>query len=642
VNHRRPQSLSALYWCDRCNVPLTGRTCGRCGHDGRFVELSPPGDVRLALEGTKRRLRYLFLREFGAQQLIPDIVVLNKSSGEDRADEIIIDGRRLALLTYDLEKRNYALTLRIDGARMLSRNHPKKLITLKKAAGHMKGKYIPPEAIESFDRSIIKGDEVIVQMGKFIGCGSAKVDARDLRSSEKGVKVRDFSQAGPLHPGRKAWPRDVLKANLPHIAAKKARAEHELRGALEKHTLPLSVSFSGGKDSLVVLDLVSSITKDFTTIFVDTGLEHPQTRDYVKRIAKDRGLHLLVAPAGDAFEDNFPAFGPPAKDFRWCCKVCKLAPASKIIEEKFPNGTITVEGNRRLESFTRAYTDLVQENPFVPGQIIVNPIRDWTALDVWLYIMMRDLDYNPLYDEDIERVGCWMCPSSLASECAEISRLNPDLARAWELKLDAWASDNDLPKGFVEHGFWRWKELPPKMKDLAQRIGLQVKPRRADTIDLRVIKGVSPCVAGDYSVEAVLVMPEAQGLKQVANLLQTIGHVKPIEDFGVVMVDTKKGTAKIFAGGQISAVGDAPKDASELFDRVSRAVLRANLCTKCGICVRACPTGAIVMRDTIEIDPEKCDQCGKCAESCVVAHYFDKLACGLPKSDKKEKNDNAG
>ena len=602
------------------------------------MELSPPGDVRLALEGTKRRLRYLFLREFGAQQLIPEIVVLNKSSGEDRADEIIIDGRRIALLTYDLEKRDYALTLRIDGARMLSKDHPKKFVTLKKAEGHMKGKYLPPTAIESFDRGIVKGDEVVIQMGKFIGCGSAKVDANELRSSEKGVKVRDISQAGALHLGRRSWPRDLLKANLPHIAARKARAEHELRDAFAKHKLPITVSFSGGKDSLVVLDLVSSITKDFTAVFIDTGLEHPQTRDYVKAIARERGLHLMVAPAGDAFDDNFPSFGPPAKDFRWCCKVCKLAPASKLIEERFPKGTLTVEGNRRLESFTRAYTDLEQENPFVPGQIIVNPIRDWTALDVWLYIMMRDLDYNPLYDEDIERVGCWMCPSSLASECAEISRLSPELSRAWETRLDSWASENALPKAFIDYGFWRWKELPPKMKELSLRIGLEVKPRRADTIDLRVIKGVSPCAAGGYSVEAVLMMPEAKGLRSVAEMLKTVGDVKPVEDFGVVLLNTKKGTAKVFAGGQISAVGDTPKDATELFDRVARAVLRANMCTKCGICVRACPVDAIKLNDAIEIDHSRCNQCGKCTESCVVAHYFDKLAGGAPAADESRKS----
>jgi phosphoadenosine phosphosulfate reductase len=164
------------------------------------------------------------------------------------------------------------------------------------------------------------------------------------------------------------------------------------------------------------------------------------------------------------------------------------------------------------------------------------------------------------------------------------------------------------------------------MRSLAERLKIDVRPKRADILAIHVIKGVSPCAAGGYSVEAVLNMPEAEGLKQVAELLKTVGEVKLVEDFGVAMVGSKRANAKVFAGGQISAVGDTTKEASEFFDKVARAVLRANMCTKCGICVRACPTGAIKLGGQITVDESKCDLCGKCAESCVVAHYFDKLA----------------
>lgn len=624
---RRPNDQARLHWCDRCNVPLTGPSCGKCGDQGRQVPLSPPGDVRLALEGTKRKLRFLFLREYGVQQIVPDVVVLNKTAGEDRADEVIVDGYRIAMLRYDLVAREHRLTLRLDGARMLAALGSRKRIVLRRTEGHMKGKYVPADAIESFDENIRAGDEVVIQMGAFVGCGSAKVDARSLRSAEKGVKIREFAKVGPLSPrSKKVWTKKLVRANQPHLIAKKARAEHELRQVLASNGLPVTVSFSGGKDSLVVFDLVQSLTDDFTAIFIDTGLEHPLTREYVERFVADRGARLLEAQAGNAFDKNLPVFGPPAKDFRWCCKVCKLAPVTSLIEEKYPEGVLTVEGNRRLESFSRGHTELVEENPFVPGQTTVNPIRDWTGLDVWLYIVWRDLEYNPLYDEDLERVGCWMCPSALASEADEIARLSPDLARAWEAKLLAWAEENGLTKEFVKHGFWRWKVLPPKMMELADRIGITVSPTRTDRLDLRVLKGVSPCTAGGYSVEAVLSSETPADLGQVHEMLKVIGDAEVTEEFGVAMVDRGKDRLRIFAGGQISAAAESPERALALFTEGAKALLRASKCTGCGICAKTCPEGAIAVDGTVTISAEKCSRCGKCVDACVVAHYFDKLA----------------
>lgn len=640
---RQHNVLAKLFWCGKCNVPLIGPSCGKCGEQGREVQLLPPGDVRLAMDGTKKKLRYLFLKEFGVQQIVPDVVVLNKTSGDDRSEEVIIDGYRVALLRYDLDTRRHELVLRLDGARMLVAMDSKKQIVLRKAEGHMKGKYLPPDAIDSFDPGIRAGDEVVIKMGNFIGCGSAKVDAAALRRSDKGVKVREFAKMGPLSPrSKKVWTRLLVRANQPHLVAKKSKAEHELREAISARKLPVTVSFSGGKDSLVVMDLTLGVTKDVTAMFIDTGLEHPVTKAYVDRFARNRQVRLLKAHAGNAFYDNLSSFGPPAKDFRWCCKVCKLAPVSSLIEQTYPDGTITIEGNRRLESFSRAYSELVEENPFVPGQVTVNPIRNWSALDVWLYIIWRNLEYNPLYEEDIERVGCWMCPSALASEAEEIARITPELARAWELRLQEWAEANGLPRAFVTYGFWRWKQLPPKMKELAQRLDINVKPVRADTLDLKILKGVSPCTAGGYSVDAVLVTEKPHSLKRTGEMLKVIADVDLSEEFGVARVDPGKGRLRIFAGGQITATDESAKAATELFEKGARALLRASLCTRCGICVRSCEQDAISLDEEITIDEGKCTHCGACVDSCVVAHYFDKLASGLtapaaPKKNKKKR-----
>lgn len=42
------------------------------------------------------------------------------------------------------------------------------------------------------------------------------------------------------------------------------------------------VSFSGGKDSSVLLDLVRRVRSDISAVFIDTGLEYPEIRQFVK------------------------------------------------------------------------------------------------------------------------------------------------------------------------------------------------------------------------------------------------------------------------------------------------------------------------------------------------------------------------
>ena len=44
------------------------------------------------------------------------------------------------------------------------------------------------------------------------------------------------------------------------------------------------ISFSGGKDSTVLLDLVRQVNPDIPALFVDTGLEYPETKEFIKSI----------------------------------------------------------------------------------------------------------------------------------------------------------------------------------------------------------------------------------------------------------------------------------------------------------------------------------------------------------------------
>ena len=365
-------------------------------------------------------------------------------------------------------------------------------------------------------------------------------------------------------------------------------------------------------------------TRDFELIFIDTGIEFPETVEYVKRFAADRNLVLHIADAGNAFWEQVGTFGPPAKDFRWCCKVCKLGPLTELISRLYPRGTVAVEGNRMLESFARSKIGFVSRNPFVPNQVMLNPVRTWRAAEIWAYIWWKGLEYNPLYEKDFERIGCYLCASSLSSEWEQTRDTHPNLFVEWEDKLHSWAEGKGLPSEYVDHGFWRWKVLPPKMVKLAQDLDLRTEPSKVNDISVNMLKGASPCAAGGYSIEAVVTVPRHRDFSFIEDALRTIGKVQYSPEFEIALLRTKIGTVRLFGGGQVSVTASNASDAQILFERAVKALLRSQLCTECGICAKSCPQHCITIAGGMRTD-ERCTSCGKCESSCMVTHYFDKL-----------------
>ena len=100
-----------LRWCDECNLPiLENEKCPKCGNTTHEVEITPPGEVRPAFEHDIKMIRDLVDRQFGegsGLELLPEghVVLLNKAPSLDRMDEIIIDGRTIASIRYDLGKK---------------------------------------------------------------------------------------------------------------------------------------------------------------------------------------------------------------------------------------------------------------------------------------------------------------------------------------------------------------------------------------------------------------------------------------------------------------------------------------------------------------------------------------------------------
>lgn len=76
----------------------------------------------------------------------------------------------------------------------------------------------------------------------------------------------------------------IMLQNLP-LEIKTLKTKLRIREWIEKFGIDgVYISFSGGKDSTVLLDLVRQEYPNIEAVFVDTGLEYPELRQFVKTI----------------------------------------------------------------------------------------------------------------------------------------------------------------------------------------------------------------------------------------------------------------------------------------------------------------------------------------------------------------------
>ena len=133
---------------------------------------------------------------------------------------------------------------------------------------------------------------------------------------------------------------------------------------------------------------------------------------------------------------------------------------------------VTIQGNRWYESWNRADLNETSQNPANPLQVNVSPIRNWRALEVFLYLWWQGVPINPLYEKGLERIGCYLCPAVLESEYEMLRGLHPELTGPWDEFLARWAEKNGFPEAYCRWGLWRWRALPPKMREVCRDHGI--------------------------------------------------------------------------------------------------------------------------------------------------------------------------
>lgn len=177
---------------------------------------------------------------------------------------------------------------------------------------------------------------------------------------------------------------------------------------------PIELSYSGGKDSDVILQLAREAGIPFEAIYKNTTIDPPGTILH----ARQQGA-TIIRPK-KTFAQIIAEMGFPTMHRRFCCGILK---EYKVYDR-------AIHGIRRSESVRRARRYKEPEYCRLYGKEekvrVYLPILEWTDKDVEAFIKDRGIKCAPIYyDEEgnfhVERrLGCIGCP--LASEHKRIEQ----------------------------------------------------------------------------------------------------------------------------------------------------------------------------------------------------------------------------
>lgn len=399
-----------------------------------------------------------------------------------------------------------------------------------------------------------------------------------------------------------------------------------IREVFERHKQLVdvfAVSFSGGKDSIVVADLVkrSLNSDDFILIFADTWLESQFTYECIEKFTlQNQNLTLCIAKYNEDPKKMWEKLGPPSRMNRWCHTVYKTAPIRKKIKEMLGTDTpkiLLIDGIRAEESYRRNKYDSIQSGTKGMLQINVSPILNWTAQEVFLYMMKRNLSINKMYRYGFSRVGCIICPYT--SKWAEYlsNKLFPDEINPYNSYLKKYASHAGIKdvERYISEGGWKSRSGGLYLENGGNRVNFS-----KDKEDLEAIT----CATNDDFWEWIKTIGKVVKNKTGGELLFE-GEIFPIN------------IRKLKNGLKYNIKGIGNK--YMLVNLLKKVIYKSSYCVRCGACEAICPKGAIKITDNIKILSDKCSHCKSCLnyveKGCWAAKSISYVGTG---SVKKMKN----
>jgi len=414
-----------------------------------------------------------------------------------------------------------------------------------------------------------------------------------------------------------------FQANMSRLNYIKAEAFEFIKKEASKYSEEqLAISFSGGKDSTVVADLVVRALSNpsIVHIYGDTTLELPLSYEYAQRFRKNnpRCIFKISKNRDQEFYDVAKKIGPPARMLRWCCTMFKTGPITRTINGIFRDKQIlTFYGIRKNESISRSKYNRVESKAGevkILKQTVASPIFYWCDADIWLYMLAENVDFNDAYRLGYDRVGCWCCPNANERTTFLSKVYIPEQFKKWRDFLIDFAKSvgKPDPEEYIDGGFWK-----------ARQGGNGVKA--AENIKIKYTN----CTAEDHAKIYSLNRPIED---YFYNMFTPFGIVS--KEFGkklineVVVLDQRTNVPIISIqpfnnDGYQYAVKIKTMNVEKHDDlqrMIAYQIRKYNACMRCLKCESVCRFGAITITpEEYRIDENKCKRCKACVSSKILA-----------------------
>lgn len=373
------------------------------------------------------------------------------------------------------------------------------------------------------------------------------------------------------------------------------------------------VAFSGGKDSVVLLDLVKKALPkgSFVVVFGDTGMEFADTYNAIEKIHKsceEEKIPFYIAKSHLEPKKSWEIFGPPSRVLRWCCSVHKSTPQTLKLREitgKDNFAGLDFVGVRAQESFARSEYKYENYGKKQKGQYSHNSILEWASAEIWLYIYANNLIINETYKKGNARAGCLFCPmSGGASNYMRRSSYTADIDEYVRIikNTNGWDKHSKLDtETYITSGGWDNR-------------------RSGRGINGNILRYKESAENGVISIE--LISP----------LSDWHEWIKTVEDRGI------KYTVNETQNGWLIQISESDMKESPAFGKIFRQAFRkAAYCSNCKVCETNCKNGRISFKSG-KVKISDCLHCLECHDLPGGCLIYNSLK--MPQGEKKMKTIN--